>query len=816
MATADDDRHAVSARTLIALLAINVGFISAFTVRAREFGADGPDAIDLQLSMQPSVFNQIVQLWGPPLTSSVIRTIVTLDFLFPLAYAALLSALYIRLCRTELLSVRRSVAIVPWLAAACDWIENALTLWLLSDAAHVTAIAVRAMSIAAVGKFALLTVAAGFITAALMTGDRGRVLAGSRYSVLSLLVGSAPILALGQGRDLLLALSRPGAEHHAAWFIAWMVVWAFSVWYWSRILLDADADPTTTKLYRSWALWVPRLSGSLTLLIPGIGFLLAAGDASRPGRLRIFGFACIVLSAAFLVFLIYRRRLLNLGPGPGASGYDPRQLSRTTVIVLAVSIIVSAIMFVWLTFGPLSAGGTFGALAVLTIAAANTVFLGSVAVFLSRSKRVPIEIGAFACAAVFSLWNDNHDIRLWPGPLPQRQSLTEAFDRWLPGLPSRNGEQTVVLVAGEGGGIRAAYWTSLVLHALERDIPEFSQRLFAISSVSGSSFGAGVYAALQKDYPGDARHLEWASATLREPFLAPMIAKLVSGDFFQWFLPWPVRPFDRSRAMEDALAASYERQVQRPTLKESFLGLGAGTGQVPLLFLNGTSVQAGRRIVTSPVQWSPFNSVTRDPDPLDLHQLIGADLSVSAAVHNTARFPYISAAGRLRTSTGADLGHIVDGGYFENTGADTLLDVLWSLRARAGADARPVRFVALALVNSPMKPPQPDSAVAWRDLDHLGEWFAPLRGLLQTRNARGEMALRRLKSAVNETDFIVFQPCQDANVPADRARVALDAPLAWQLSAEMIESLESQLERDCFRASVENLRTALAGARPSR
>ena len=76
---------------------------------------------------------------------------------------------------------------------------------------------------------------------ALFKADRGRVIRSARYSVVSLLIGTLPILMLDQGRDLLLGLADPSGGRHQTWFVIWNVVWAFSVWYWSRVILDADA-----------------------------------------------------------------------------------------------------------------------------------------------------------------------------------------------------------------------------------------------------------------------------------------------------------------------------------------------------------------------------------------------------------------------------------------------------------------------------------------------------------------------------------------------------------------------------------------------
>ena len=98
----------------------------------------------------------------------------------------------------------------------------------------------------------------------------------------------------------------------------------------------------------------------------------------------------------------------------------------------------------------------------------------------------------------------------------------------------------------------------------------FPQRLFAISSVSGGSFGAAVYAGLRRDPTSQPPRPQIASEILQERFLAPMVAKLVAGDFLQWFLPVPIRRFDRSSAMETAFAAAYNEHVHHDSMVEKF------------------------------------------------------------------------------------------------------------------------------------------------------------------------------------------------------------------------------------------------------
>src|SRR5205814_256662 len=89
-----------------------------------------------------------------------------------------------------------------------------------------------------------------------------------------------------------------------------------------------------------------------------------------------------------------------------------------------------------------------------------------------------------------------------------------------------------------------------------------------------------------------------------------------------------------------------------------------------LLLLNTTHVENGRRYVAA-----PFNDSTFFLDGRNLHWSLGADLRLSTAVHNSARFSYVSPAARIERHDGKDYGSLVDGGYFENSGLATVGDL---------------------------------------------------------------------------------------------------------------------------------------------
>ena len=105
------------------------------------------------------------------------------------------------------------------------------------------------------------------------------------------------------------------------------------------------------------------------------------------------------------------------------------------------------------------------------------------------------------------------------------------------------------IVATEGGGIRAAYWTATVLGELQDKNPTFASHVFAISGVSGGSLGALVFDALLAE-PNPEKFKGKARDILGQDFLSPALASMLYPDFVQRFLPFPVPHFDRARALE--------------------------------------------------------------------------------------------------------------------------------------------------------------------------------------------------------------------------------------------------------------------------
>jgi hypothetical protein len=431
--------------------------------------------------------------------------------------------------------------------------------------------------------------------------------------------------------------------------------------------------------------------------------------------------------------------------------------------------------------------------------------------------RVPVLMLLLVWAVIISPFADNHVVRMVDGDVNGRPNVGDAFDRWFERLQSQQhatnaaGRVPVLLVATEGGGIRAAYWTAAVLTSLADTVPTFSEHLFAISGVSGGALGSTVFEALlvrrgdaamrldELEYTpqiGEHRSLRFAAGqVLSQDALAPTLAAMMQPDLVQRFVPAPIFP-DRARALEMGWERAWRKAVARPDGKPDelfaggFLAMMRGReATLPSLFLNGTVVETGQRVIASNTR------VDSDTGPelgnaIDLFDAIGTDVHVSTAVDNSTRFTYVGPAGTLVRSKkgnggspltcdpGARCEHVVDGGYFENSGSATIGDILGVIaRSKYAARVEPhVLFINFFMA----RPPEVRSAQT------ASEVLSPALALLAVRGAHATLAENELQRRVGPNNFTTFRLVQsNAVFPlgwllADRTRNLMDAQMGPQ------------------------------------
>lgn len=432
----------------------------------------------------------------------------------------------------------------------------------------------------------------------------------------------------------------------------------------------------------------------------------------------------------------------------------------------------------------------------------------------------------------------------WAGAQSQARPSMDTFIKdWL----AQNGTRCkrVYVISTEGGGIRAALWTVQVLNRVEQQYRHRQQSddlwscTIAASGVSGGALGLATFAAWQRDL-GAERALalsEDLEGMLTRDFLSPVLMSMFGHDQLQRMLPF--RAFsDRGQALEDAWIEAYDQTLLKQdrsaasgrlaTPLASTLRAPDGQWQ-PALLLGTTVVASGQRLVQHP--FAPLSDASaqagpesqqadhaavcsdakgpsRFPGAVDGAHWLPIELPLSSAVLNSARFTYVSPAGtvlrRCPDAEGASLelklGQLVDGGYFENSGATTAADFVRAL-LKDGNGPQGHKLHLLHISNEvsvaammddgfdscPVEPgtgSQPPDAPP--DALITGEIIAPALALYQAREARGQRARAELHQLAldQKSAFHHFRLCQ-----RDRRY-----PLGWQIGKQTANEMARQAE----------------------
>lgn len=676
--------------------------------------------------------------------------------------------------------------------------------------------------------------------------DLGAILMPCRFSLIMLLVGLAFLILAPQGQDVLRALAEAKSGFLAFYiplllFFVAMVIWALNAWYWARVMLRFRFDESQVlpperharrNLFRKH---VARILGLAAFLVVAAAFSIAAkpysttnGDSIVHATLNWLALTCVILAVVFYLFTAVRRKaaralqakLANTGIGrhagdestvvsprieTGIEAYSAhyrslREIEPVTWLVLGLSMSLSVVLFLLFLAWPSSAA-FFGAATIVLLAAAVWIPFGSAVVYFGSTYKFPVITVALISVLIFSFWNDNHEIRTLTGKEGQSgfvsQSVGDHFSHWIEaGLKDWPSEQSypVFLVAAEGGGIRAAYWAGIVLAALQDRDPEFAKHVYAISGVSGGSLGGGVFAALVREQmDGGSVDCEvelagpvvgpmgrCAHAILSADFLAPTVAYMLYPDLVQRFLPFPVPFFDRARALESAWEASWKGQFDSTRFSDDFHGLWRPQGsRVPALFLNSTWVETGKRVIVSNLKIDGVNF----SDSVDFFDLMKSEVALSSAVHNSARFTYVSPAGTVRPKHEEVWGHLVDGGYFENSGATTAYEILRALQNKADELGLRKRITPVVLMIT--NDPKLDDSAQPEPRPFMNELLSPLVALLNTRDARGSYARAALRDFVKQQNGVFLQ------IGLKKGDGPL--PLGWVLSDVAQQTMQKQV-----------------------
>jgi hypothetical protein len=535
------------------------------------------------------------------------------------------------------------------------------------------------------------------------------------------------------------------------------------------------------------------------------------------------------LRTASIVILVVGTLLATSLPLLRANARSDALFSRRASVLLYGVIAAIALLFI---ASPVALPQAAGTLAVFSAFIVCLVLVLAQLGYWSDTHGVPYFIILVLVMIVLSLTdaNDNHWIYASApreGGKPAQTSgaavpLGGEFQRWWESrLPEHaqyeqhNRPYPIYVIAAQGGGVYAAAHTVSMLGALQHRCPAFARHLFAISGVSGGSVGAAGFIGLLKQTgsaastsgAGPVCHdrappykdslIDLGDQLQNEDLLSPLFAALVFPDLIQRFLPFPIGALDRARRLELAFEHSLDavmadlKKPDRPNetfgpnfLRARFTEHWSPEGNTPALVINTTEVGSGRRRVIAPFVFAGHDLLFL---PLASEAAHLTNLSVSTAAMLSARFPWVTPAGTFYDFERDEKIRLVDGGYFENSGVATALDLIRALEKAAEehgfADKVRIHLIVLTRGDYPKQ-----------KFYGLNEALSPVEALLSTRTSRAYITIAEAARELNGS-----QPTAAARTLAMMRlrKITLEdmgypPPLGWRLSAITMLLIQAQ------------------------
>ena len=472
----------------------------------------------------------------------------------------------------------------------------------------------------------------------------------------------------------------------------------------------ASIDPNYKKALMFMIKWTPRLLA----LSPYLIFI--AAQCKQFGTYSTFYYRNIVFIAIIAVvhflYVTFRRQIWGKLSNTNVANNERYSIAEErgfinpvrkggVVINTFLTVIITAIMFgyaLWAANLTPSIDGKPG-LILLTGFTIYTL-IGLVFNLVINRLKVPVFLLLILFAIVVALKrNDNHTIQTIHSAIDteilksRNKSTDSAYaEYWIrkkiaDGTIDIIKEQSIFIVVAEGGGSRNCYWTYAVLNELQKRNPRFYDRTFAVTAVSGGSIGVGFY------YNYKYFLNNYLHTNIETPGLTSKIDSICSSDYLsrvtygflfpdllQRFIPFRIDSWDRSKFLANSFDDGFSCRLNNSNthfLSKNFLSMWSDTATAyrhPVLLFNSIFNEDGQKAVYSPYRLSD----TYYTGVMDILSEMNRNVPMKEAMLSSARFPVLMAPGliwRDRLYKDEDdsvrMGHLSDGGGFENTGIQT-------------------------------------------------------------------------------------------------------------------------------------------------
>ncbi len=599
------------------------------------------------------------------------------------------------------------------------------------------------------------------------------------FIIALLLLGAFAFICVEQGQDMLFAVI-----DDFRWGAFWLTnlalgMWAMQTGFGSRLLImfsdisfyeqlpeeegeekqrkQADID-ARVKHRKKIATRLPRILFTIPFFIMSIGYIRAffsyqGGDAMA----FIFMLVMIAVTCFTLYRLVYwfvekqmEKRLNEEEKRKIHALYQPRYLNELgiTQYLLYVAVGIAVAIIIVYSLLPVRALQSLGSVHIITMSFGCWIAVLYFIDYLDKRISFVFKFILIGIMLLVSYINYDHPVRIHAGNNFEapKQNIANYFDKWYAaGFSEKDSAVPVFFISAEGGACRSGYWTSKVLAELQDNMPGFADHLFSYSSVSGGSLGVNAFNAIHnwKTAAGSKKgYSDAVDAFYQKDFLAPITGRLVFAESFNLFSTTMTEMFDRASSLEISWEQSFAQLDSMDRLAHFF---NKETSGGPAVFINSTEIETGRRALLSNVlvDTASFN------DAVNLQQELNGNINYSTAILFSARFPYFSPAASIQHGEDRkSRRHYVDGGYFENMGNITTMEIINAVKNRSvhGKNIKPY-VILITNDEEPIVKPVVFCNEALEPLDafmkvrggHTHASLSAISRFIKTKNINGEI-----------------------------------------------------------------------------
>jgi len=163
----------------------------------------------------------------------------------------------------------------------------------------------------------------------------------------------------------------------------------------------------------------------------------------------------------------------------------------------------------------------------------------------------------------------------------------------------------------------------------------------------------------------------------------------------------------------------------------------------------------------------------------DYFEVTGQDIKTSTAIGLSARFPFITPPALIKDRNGNTYGNLVDGGYYENLGMQSMLDLYTILKKLSQKHGYRIQFRFIAIRNT-------KSQVDDKPLKGMVETLAPAQTFTNIWNNNSNEVLSNGKLLIEQNNDEIYVLRLERE---DKENI----PLGWYLSDDARNKLNRQL-----------------------